>query len=307
MVSDSAKDINYPTVFIILLNYNGFNDTRECVESLHKITYPNYQIVVIDNNSSSGDVHNLRALGGGIHLIESDKNLGFSGGNNLGIKFALNSGATYIMLLNNDTIVEPDFLEKLIDGFSNDEHIGITVPKINYYAEKEKVWYGGGYISKYRASGFTDGDGEDESNYGNDKYVTFATGCCLLIKAAGISKVGLMDEEYFLYLEDTDYCMRFINAGFRIKYIGDGKIYHKVSAATQKRNALLPVYYVTRNRLYFAKKFFASEFWLISACVHALFLPKRLYWLFAQKHEYEEIVTKAFKDFKFNKMGKAGL
>jgi hypothetical protein len=307
MVNDLARNLQRPSVFIVLLNYNGVHDTLECVESLQKITYPNYQIIVVDNGSSGDDVEQLHSLGNRIQLIESDINRGFSGGNNLGITYALNSGAAYIMLLNNDTIVEPDFIDRLIEGFGDDDKIGITVPKINYYAERGKIWYGGGDISKYRASGFTDGVGEDESKHNVDKYVTFATGCCLLIRADSIAKVGFMDENYFLYLEDTDYCMRFINAGYRIKYVGGGKIYHKVSAATQKHNSLLPVYYVTRNRLYFAKKFFEREFFLISAFIHVLFVPKRIYWAITRKSEYKKIVTKAFRDFRDNKMGKAGL
>lgn len=307
MVSDLTGNLHCPSVFIVLLNYNGVHDTLECVESLQKITYPNFRIIVVDNGSSGDDVQQLRSLGKIILLIESDINLGFSGGNNLGIKSALESGAEYILLLNNDTVVEPDFLERLIDGFGEDDQIGITVPKINYYAEKGRVWYGGGYISKYRASGFTNGVGEDETKYSTDKDVSFATGCCLLIKSSSISKVGLMDEGYFLYLEDTDYCMRYINAGYRIKYIGGSKIYHKVSAATQKGNALLPLYYVTRNRFYFAKKFFAKEFWLISVCIYALFIPKRLLWLLTRRPEYEKVVSKAFNDFKLNNMGKAVL
>lgn len=294
----------YPSVYIIIVNWNGYNDTFECLNSIVKINYANYRIVVVDNGSDTNEIDGIEKNFPKIKLIKNSQNLGFSGGNNLGIEFSIKEGADFVLLLNNDTIVEPDFLNHLVDNILKDEKIGIAVPKINYYSNPNMIWYAGGFISKLRGSGFTIGEGKFENRYTKNKYVTFATGCCLLIETTAIKQIGAMDESYFLYLEDVDYCLRAISAGYKILFVADSKIYHKVSGSTTRNNALLPLYYVTRNRLYLTRKFLNYYFYLTFSIILIIFSIKSCYWALIGESEKIKMVKKAIDDFLNKKMGK---
>ena len=151
-----------PKVDIIILNYNGYKDTIECIKSLQDITYNNIDIIIIDNNSTDNSEYEIKKFiskSNNIQYIQSGKNIGFSGGNNIGIKLSLEKKSDYICLLNNDTVVEPDFLEPLIDIMEKDKSIGITSGKIMYYDEPTKIWCAGGYIDEIKA--FNDEKGKN--------------------------------------------------------------------------------------------------------------------------------------------------
>lgn len=248
---DSKK---YPVVWIVLLNYKGCQDTIECIESLEQITYRNYKIIIVDNNSKDGSEEILRNKFPQHIVIQSGENLGFSGGNNVGIKYALENGADYILLLNNDTLVEPDFLNPLVEEAEKDKAIGIVAGKINYYYDKNIIWSAGGYISEIKGCGYHYGINEvDVGQYDKKREVTCLTGCLQLIKKEVIKEVGLYDEDYFLYFEDVDYCYRVKKHGFKLVYVPQSKIYHKVSASAGEESSLA-LYYNHRNRLLFVKK-----------------------------------------------------
>lgn len=297
-----------PYVYIIILNWNGLEDTSECLESLKKLDYDNFDVILVDNNSSGDDVKAIEEQFGDfiLKIIVNNSNLGFSGGNNVGIKYALENGADYVLLLNNDTVVEPDFLSRMIGSEKNDKSTGIITPMINYYSNKDKIWSAGGNIRKIKASGFTFGYNENAEKHNYDKLCTFASGCCMLIKSEVIKDVGLLDENYFLYLEDTDYCQRTLDAGYKILYVGSSKIYHKVFSTTTKQNAMLPLYYSVRNRLYFAKKNLGFFFYLAFFYLATVFLIKAI---FVNKFDKEmlKVVYLSFKDFFQNKMGKTDI
>lgn len=294
-----------PKVSIIILNWNGLNDTLECLESLIKVNYNNFRVVVVDNNSSNDDVEKLREQFDDFidKIIVNDSNLGFSGGNNVGIKYALENGADYVLLLNNDTFVEPDFLSKLVEKDDQQKGIGILTPMITYYTEPEKIWSAGGNISNIKASGFTFGHNQKAAEYEFDKFCTFASGCCMLIKKEVLEDVGLLDENYFLYLEDTDFSYRTITTGYKILYVGSAKVYHKVFSTTGKESGLLPLYYSVRNRLYFAKKNFGITFYASFLYLLIVFSFKIL---FLNKFDKKmmEVVYFSFIDFLTNKMGR---
>lgn len=296
---------NFPQINIVLLNWNGFKDTLECLESLKQIDYPNYKVVLVDNHSSGNDVEIITKHYGNYisKLIVTEKNLGFSGGNNVGINYSIASGAEYILLLNNDTTVEPDFLAKLFDSCKTTE-IGIATPMITYYSDKNKIWSAGGTINKFKASGFTYGRNKESSSYTKNRYCTFASGCCLMIRKEVINSVGLLDENYFLYLEDTDYCNRVIEAGYKISYVGESKVYHKVNSTTSKSNALMPLYYSARNRFYFAKKNFGLMFYFSFFYLVLAFTIKWIF-MYKDKNETALILIKALKDFLNNDMGQS--
>ena len=147
-----------PQVSIIILNWNGYKDTVECISSLKQIDYENFQVVLVDNGSSKNESELLNNSFPKIKTIRSDKNLGFSGGNNLGIKYLLEQSADYILLINNDTTVNKNFLDPLVEKMLQDKQVGIVAPQINYYSEPSLVWSVGGKIKKIRASGFADSD-----------------------------------------------------------------------------------------------------------------------------------------------------
>lgn len=244
-------------VSIILVNYNGFKDTVECINSLRHIDYIDYDIIVVDNDSEKDyELLSDRYAGSNdITIISSGSNLGFSGGNNIGISYARNQGAEYILLLNNDTLVENDFLTDMVSTAQQFNNRCAITSKIMYACDKERIWYAGGKFDFKTSRTSVDGiNKKDSEKYNKAQKVSFASGCCLLIPIEILDKIGLMNEDYFLYCEDTDYCLRILKAGFEIMYEPKSKIYHKVNASTNKI-AGIQTYYLVRNKLYIVQKY----------------------------------------------------
>jgi GT2 family glycosyltransferase len=297
-------NISIPSVYIVILNWNGINDTIECIKSLRKINFNNYKIIVVDNASEENEGDLIKNTFPEIVLIKSSENLGFSGGNNIGIKYAIERDCDLVLLLNNDTIVEKDFLDKLVSHIQP-EDIAITVPKINYFDDRNKIWYSGGYVSKIKGSAFTLGEGKmSRQCYKENKEVSFATGCCLLIKSDLFKKIGFLDENYFLYLEDADFCIRTISAGYKILYVADSQIYHKVNQSSKKGNGTIPLYYNTRNRLFLMKKYYNHIFLIPFLYVTSSFIIKSFIWILKKDLNKAKAVTRGIRDFLKNKMGK---
>jgi hypothetical protein len=295
-------DIN-PKVSIIIINWNGVVDTLECLESLTKLRYNNYEVIVVDNNSSGNDVEVIKREYGNFikRIIINNNNLGFSGGNNIGINYAVKNNTDFILLLNNDTIVEENFLYELIETAISVPNAGLVGPLIGYYTDKEKIWSAYGFISKIRSSGFSKKINSKIDSVNDSKQCKFLSGCCLLIRKELIDKVGLLDENYFLYLEDTDLCWRASVAGYKIIFTAKSKIYHKVNISTKRNNPLLPLYYVIRNRLYFAKKNIGL-FYYFAFCYIVLSMKLKI--IFTDQREQKRLIlTQALADFKNKAMG----
>lgn len=244
-------------VSIILVNYNGTEETNACIRSLLRIDYDNFNIIVVDNGSTEKFVldSDLDAIKR-VTVLFSDTNLGFSGGNNLGIKYCINMiNPDYYLLLNNDTEVEPHFLKALMNCASKNAGAAIICGKIYYYSNKNILWYAGGKIDL--SSGWTKHFGseeEDNGKYDYERDVTFATGCLMLLPKWTIEKCGLLEEKYFLYFEDTDYCCRVQKQGYKIYYCPACVIYHKVNAST-KKNGKVFTYYFVRSSLMFIRDY----------------------------------------------------
>lgn len=265
-------------VGIILVNYNGAKDTIECLNSLKNIYYSNKCIYIVDNNSNEKDVKFLEnnINYSDVKIIKLKENIGFSGGNNIGIKEALADNCEVIGLLNNDTTVEVDFLNQLVEKLFSDERIGAVVPQIRDYYNKSIVTYGGGEINYLKGSVFIEGINRYEDSINNaERCVTFGHGCCLFMKSKVISKVGLLPEEYFLYFEDTDYSIQLTNSGYKILYCPESIIYHKESVSTKKGSDNFQ-YYFTRNRFYFIKKNFKLLSKLTAYPISVLYLIKKM-------------------------------
>ena len=298
-----------PKVFIIILNWNGWKDTVECLESLKKIDYPNYQIVLVDNGSTDESVLQLEKFClEKIKFLFLNSNLGFAGGNNVGIKHALENQADYILLLNNDTTVEPDFLTQLIKTAESDKKIGMLGPKINFYDHKDRIWFLGGKINRLLNKGthlYYD-QIDSVENLPNELFeVDYFTGCALLIKKEVIEKIGLMWDGYFLYYEDTEWNLKAKKNGWRIIVAPKAKIYHKASRST-KEGSFSYIYYHARNGLYLAKRngsflirfcAYLNSFWiLIKQIIKFIFIPKKRIWAKA--------VMKGIGDFYLGRTGK---
>lgn len=227
--------MNNPRVSIIVLNWNGLEDTIECLESLRKMTYPNYEIVIVDNASSGNDVVVLKErYGDYIHIIANDKNYGFAEGNNIGIRYALAKQSDYVFMLNNDTIVDANFLAELVRVAEEDDKSGILGGKIYYYASPNRFQSVGGRI--YWWLGYiADISGRDDvEQFERVAEQDYVYGTAMLIKRQVIEKVGLLDSSLFFGMEDYDYCARAKKAGFKVLYVPGAKVWHKQGASRKK-------------------------------------------------------------------------
>ncbi|MBN3039150.1 MAG: glycosyltransferase family 2 protein [Candidatus Omnitrophica bacterium] len=220
----------YPLVYINILNYNGKNDTEEGLDSLKNLDYDNFKILIIDNGSNDGSVEYLRERFPEAEFIENDENFGFAKGNNIGIKYALERQANYILILNNDTVVSPALLKDLLDVATKDTEIGIIGPKILYYHQKDKIWFAGGRILSLLGNSWHIGNRKkDLGRYEGIVDEDYQTGCALMIKREVIEKIGMFDPAYFAYFEDADLCLRARAQGYRVVCVRGAKIWHKIS------------------------------------------------------------------------------
>ncbi len=243
-----------PKVVIILLNWNGSTDTLSCLESLEKVDYPNFETLVIDNGSTDTSVEVLRRAYPSVRLLETGQNLGFVGGNNVGLEWARGIGADYALLLNNDTEVDPDFLRLLVHAAESSPKVGITGPSIYFFDEPDTFWSAGGRIDwKQGITSMVGINQVERGQYGKDpRAVDFVTGCALLIKMSVVEQVGMLDPRFFLYYEETEWCVRVQQAGYRILHVPCAKIWHKISPVAREASPMVH-YYMTRNRLLFLK------------------------------------------------------
>jgi GT2 family glycosyltransferase len=243
-----------PQVTIIVLNWNGLNDTLDCLESLDQLDYENYEVVVVDNGSVDGSVPVIREQFPGVTIIETGENLGYAGGNNVGLRYAMVQGADYALLLNNDTVVDPTFLRILVDAAEVDPAVGIAGPTICYQERPDIIWSAGGAIDWQRGSTRMVGlDERDEGQFGAEpRPVDFVTGCAMLVRRAVMEQVGLLDERFFAYYEETEWCVRVTRAGYKILHVPLAQMWHKISPSARADSPLVH-YYMTRNRLLFLK------------------------------------------------------
>lgn len=296
--------MNAPKVTIIVLNWNGKADTMECMDSLRKVTYPNYKILLVDNASTDGSVELFKKSYPDIELIVSDKNLGFAGGNNLGIRRAMEDGADMLLLLNNDTTVYPDFLDGLVLTAQSDERIGIVGPKICFYGDPQKVWSAGGAINMFTGAIGNIGEGLPQDSLQGLKRVDYVSGCALLIKSSVVRQIGLMDEDYFLYFEETDWNVRAHEKGYISVVNNDVRILHKSGMAVRKAKDS-EYYYVPRNLPLFIRK---NGRWYHKLTFYPIFLMRYAFSYVLHMATGEPVksqnIVKGIKDFVKKRYGK---
>lgn len=260
MKSSSGK-----LVAIILLNYNSYDYTEACVKSLNEISYDNYKIIIVDNCSTDDSFSKLVLLeSNSVHIIKSKKNGGFAYGNNIGIKYAMETGAQYFLLLNNDTLVEKDFLDRLVSSAIT-VNSDITTCRIMYNSDRQKLWYGGGEIDWFRQRAIHTGINEiyEAATKNQKQEVTFASGCCMLLSKRCVDRIGGLPEEYFMYYEDLDYCQNALNNQLHIVYDPDSVIYHCVSASGGGSRSPFVIEWSNRSRRRFMIKYKNNTSWII--------------------------------------------
>lgn len=301
-MNKSIEDNSRFKIGIILVNYNGLRYNKECIDSIKKSTFKNYKIIVVDNNSTDGSVKKLKEdYHNEIEITETGKNLGFSGANNIGIKKAIEYECTHIMLLNNDTIIDENMLHTMLH--TSVINNAVVCPKIYYYDNRNIIWSAGGTINWKKGLAVQYGiDEEDDIQYDKEKKVEFATGCCVLIPLSAVKKTGMLSEEYFLYYEDTDYSMRLIKAGFDIIYQPKAFMYHRVSASTGGTKSKLLIYYMTRNRLIFNKKYNKHN-WMAMMYFYCTFFVKKIIWRIKKEEYIIKTMNDAIKDYKAGNTG----
>lgn len=251
------------TVYAVVLNWNNGPDTLKCIGSLIQSNYPDLSILVIDNASSDNSLDVIIERYPEIEVLRNIKNFGFAGGNNTGISHALMQGAQYILLLNNDAEVDTTTILKLVDRMKDDEAAGVVGAKIFYASDPEIIWFAGGIFDCHSGNAVHLGkDERDRGQFDHISEIDYATGCAMLVKAQVFKSIGLLDDRYFLYYEEIDFCMRARQAGFKVLFAPYAKVWHKVSASTGGKKTALGHYYFTRNRLFLCRKWLKGTEWM---------------------------------------------
>jgi GT2 family glycosyltransferase len=293
-----------PGITILLVNWNGKTDTLACLDSLRHLTYPHYTVMVVDNGSTDGSQEAIASAYREVRLIETGENLGFGGANNVGILESLRCGADAVLLLNSDTVVAPDFIEPLVNTLFSDPKIGAVNPKIYYHSQPEVIWSAGGMIHPGTAVATQRHvDEQDNGQADAPADIDYAVGCAVMVRRDAIEKAGLLDESFFMYYEEAEWCRRMRESGYRIVYVPESKLWHKVSATMEHAPERM-LYYFCRNRLLYLRRSGAGgarQAWIIVKDFLRMALAYRL----RRQPKRSKAVLRAITDFCVGRFGKA--
>lgn len=282
-----------PKVAVVVLNWNGRDDTLACLDSLRSVAHGNIHVLVVDNGSQDDSVAAIHSIHPELRVIETKCNLGYAGGNNVGIERAMEDGADFLLVLNNDTICAPDVVDRLLAAAARHPHAGMFCPRMLYMDDPQRVWFDGAH---WRSGALTFGfPGKDrpEAELDTDDHDTdYACGAALFVRAQVVREVGMFDERYFLVWEESDWCYRARRAGWSSMVVPSARIWHKVGASFGSEESPLRTYFSARNKLVWVARHgsrgerlralaaaarAAVPRWQVSADV-ALPRPKRLLW-----------------------------
>lgn len=275
-------------IYIVVLVWNGREVSEKCLDSLSRLS-TKVTVVVVDNGSEDDTGSYLSKRFPQFLFLRNEKNLGFSGGVNKGINFALQKGADIVVVLNNDTEVDRSFLEPIVSCLNNDSKVGLVSPYI-YEHGSNKLWFGGGKIILpfYRP-------------VHSEGSLDFLSGCCLVVKREVFEKIGLFDERYFLYYEDVDFSLRARGAGFKLLTEPKSRVFHKVSYSSNGSASPKAVYYTVRNNLFLIKRFAEFPIKITSYLYVFILSVKIILWRFNK--DINASVISAWKDFLQEKAG----
>jgi GT2 family glycosyltransferase len=262
-------------VVVVVLNWCGESDTAACLASLAASTYAPLEVLLVDNGSPDGSGDRLHAAFPQLPYVQTGRNLGFTGGNNVGIAWALEHGADYVVVLNNDTVVAPDCVARLVAAARSRPRVGAVAPTMLVHDAPELVWYAGGTLSRLRGLGRHVAEGTrapDVDERMRPEPVTFITGCCMLLTRDAIDTVGTFDDSYFAYCEDADLSVRLTHAGFALLHEPRARLLHRVPVGPTEPSPF-QIELRDRNRRRFVRLRFSA---LWRAAFFLWFYPTRL-------------------------------
>jgi len=238
-----------PLIIPVILNTNRRDDTLACLDSLTRTQYPNMHIIVLDNNSTDGSAEAIRGRFPSVQIMNLKENLGYAGNNNVGIEEAIRRGADWVFVLNEDVILDKDCLQRLVEIGDSDPTTGIVGPLVYHFDEPTVIQSAGGMLGKYWESIHLGKNELDQGQYKEPHAVEWISGCAILVRRAAIEQAGMLDGDYFIYWEETEWCIRIGRAGWRIVHVPQAKLWHK---GVQKNYSPKPsfTYYAARNHLF---------------------------------------------------------
>lgn len=263
MKNMSGKNIKSnpdPRVAIIIVNWNGKDNTIECLESIRRVDYPEIEVIVVDNGSSDGSVSKIKHRFPDVAVLEAKKNLGTSGGRNIGLRHFLEGDSDYALFLDNDTILDSQLIRKFLEAADAIGGHGILGAKIYYFDQPGLIWYAGSEWIDSRFEHLGMGYPDDGRKFESISETAYVCGCALFADRTVIEKTGFFDEKYFAYFEETDFCYRARRSGFKSFVVPSAKVWHKISSSTGGSASLYFYYYMNRNVLLWAERYLpASE------------------------------------------------
>jgi GT2 family glycosyltransferase len=245
---------SHPLVYVVVLNWNLWSDTVECIESLFKVSYPNFSILLVDNGSTDKSVQVLSERFPDLPLLRLPENRYYAGGNNAGIAQALAAGAEYIMVLNNDTVVHPDFLNSLVAAMEKDPSLAAVGGTIYFHGQDNLIQSTGENINFRTGRTYALGHKDKDMNqFGRPRQVDYITGAAILLRSETLKRIGLLDESFMLYCEEADWCLRAQKIGYRVMFIPNSGVFHKASIST---NSIKPLtaFLLIRNKIWLIKR-----------------------------------------------------
>ncbi len=290
-----------PKVSILILNYNRYQYTLECINSLLGINYSNFKILLVDNCSTDDSFEKLKNELAEIEVLQTSNNLGYTGGINFGIRHLMQKDAEYILVINNDTIVEKDFLSHLVKAMESNPGAAAACGTILNEHDRERIWYASGKIISWRGLAVHLNKGEKFVQSSIVQTVGFITGCLMLLKVSCLEKTGLLDERFFMYLDDIEFSRRIINNGLKLLYVPTAIIYHKVLG---EKESAFKLYYSVRNRLLLISVSFGKISGTISVIYFVIvIIIKIFYWLFTNQL-FAKAAVKGLSDYNRKNFGK---
>lgn len=254
-----------PLIVIVVLNTNRRDDTLACLASLAESRYANQEIIVLDNDSTDGSVPAIRAACPKARVVSLSANLGYAGNNNVGIASAVALGAEWVLVLNEDTVLHPDCLAELVRVGASSPRIGVLGPLVFHHSEPEMVQSAGGILGPRWESVHIGQNEPDRGQFIVPRDVDWVSGCGILVRAAVIEQVGMLDERFFYYWEETEWCLRARRAGWRVVHVPQARLWHK-GVRRDYRPSPDITYYNARNRLLMMRKHSAPAWQITRVC-----------------------------------------
>lgn len=286
------KAFHHPKVYAIVLNYNGRDTLKRCLQSLYSTDYPQLEIVVVDNNSTDGSIEKVKNQFSRCHYLLLRKNVGFAAGNNHAIRWALEKGAKYVFLLNNDAYVNRDTIGRLVETAEKRKSPTLLSPLILKAPNEKEYWFCGGKILWGRMrSVHVSCKREQKKPY----VTTYLTGCALFIPQQVCEKVGLLDERYFLYYEDVDYCLRAHRFGYRSMIVPHARAFHYENSESNPHKLY---WLVLSGVIFFQKNTPKHHRFQMSLYLFARKCKNKVQLLLGKNREHAEILKNAFQDAK---------